>query len=72
VHVHRARRRHRVVASDVVQQVVARADEPAVLDEVPQQVELLGRQLDGPALARDLGAAEVDATSSAIANGFVM
>src|SRR5262249_37489083 len=56
----RARRGHRVVAPDPVQQLVAGERRPAVLDEVAQELELLGREPERERVARDLGAAEVD------------
>ena len=41
-----ARRRHRVVAPDFVEQLVARQRGAAVLDEVAQQLELARRELE--------------------------
>ncbi len=46
VHVDGARRRHRVVAPHLVEQLLARERRAAVLDEVAQQLELPRRQLD--------------------------
>ena len=54
VHVDGPRQRHLVVAPHVRQQRVARQRRAAMLDEVPQQLELARRQLDGLAAARDL------------------
>ena len=58
-----ARRRHRVVAPDLVEQLLAGQRRAAVLDEVAQQLELARRQLERLAVPGDLGLAEVDATS---------
>ena len=60
VHVHRARRRHGVVTPDLVQQFVARERRAAVLDEVAEQLELPGRQIDRLPGLQHLGAPEVD------------
>ena len=55
-----ARQRHLVVAPHLRQQRVARQRGAAVLDEVPQQLELARRQLHGSPAARDLRPPEVD------------
>ena len=51
----------RRVAPDVLEQLAARDERAAVLDEVAEQLELQARELDRRAAARDLGAAEVHA-----------
>src|SRR3954469_1215183 len=45
VDVDRARVAGEGVAPDALEQLVARQDEPAVVEELPEQVELLGREL---------------------------
>src|SRR5258708_40097273 len=61
MHCHRAGRRYGVVAPHRVEQLVAGDGGPAVLDEVPQKMELLGRELQGDAVALDLRPSKVDA-----------
>src|SRR5580765_907760 len=60
VHVNGPRQRRLVVAPHVRQQRLARQRRAAMLDEVPQQLELERRQLHGLPRALDLGAPEVD------------
>jgi hypothetical protein len=57
VDVDRARRRSRVIAPDLREQLVARDRRAAVLDEITEQVKLLGGELDGHAVLRNLGLA---------------
>src|SRR6187399_1307491 len=56
-----ARRRHRVVAPDFVQQLVPGERRAAMLGEVFQEQELPGGEVERLAVAGDLGLAEVDA-----------
>src|ERR1700704_865709 len=46
VHIDRARIAGEGVTPDPLEQLVARQDEPAMIEKLPQQVELLGRKLD--------------------------
>src|SRR5207247_10831145 len=61
VHVHSAGDRRRAVAPYLVEQLVTRENGAAVVDEIAQQLQLQTGEIDLFAVARDDGAAEVDA-----------
>src|SRR5688500_4109934 len=60
VQVDGARRRHRVVAPDLVEQLVAAERGAAMFDEILQQLEFACREVEGRAGLDDLSATEVD------------
>src|ERR1700712_4221460 len=60
VHVDRARVARERVAPHALEQLVAREHEPAVVEQLPEEVELLGRQLDRRAVHGELTAPGVD------------
>src|SRR4051812_20005958 len=60
VDIDRARVAGERVAPDALQQLVARQHHPAVLEQGPEEVELLGRELDVAGADRDLAPAGVD------------
>src|SRR5579884_1283200 len=61
VHVDRARVARERIAPDALEQLVARQHEPAVVEQLPEQVELLRRELDFPVAHVGLVPARVDA-----------
>ena len=60
MHVDRARVAGERVAPDALEQLVAREHEPAVVEQLPEQVELLRRELDLAVADHRLAAAGVD------------
>src|SRR6195952_5280884 len=60
VHVDRARVARECVPPDALEQLVAREHEAAVIEQLPEEVELLRRQLDRRALDGELAPACVD------------
>src|SRR4029077_20773402 len=60
VHVDRARIAGERVAPDALEQLVARQHEPAVVEQLPEQVEFLGGELHGRAVHEQLAPARID------------
>src|SRR5664279_348789 len=60
MHVHRARVARERVAPHPLEQLVAREHEAAVIEQLPEEIELLRRQLDRIAVDGELAPARVD------------
>src|SRR6476660_5172567 len=69
VHVHRARIPRKRVTPDALKQLIAGQHQAAVVEQLPQQVELLGGQLHLVAADRDLAPSGVDLDGPVLHNG---
>src|SRR3712207_5387085 len=69
VHVHRARVARERVAPHPFEELVARQHEPAVVEELPQEIELLGGELHRLPAHRHLAAPCVDAQVAVLEGG---